>query len=155
MAPTEEARQQAVSRQFMRLHVSDFAPCEANAQIIAQYMEQNQLPWTLDSLEIAYESVKNQLAPVAKSSAELAAENAALDAKIAADAKAAIEAETIASLPGYGMPMPQFLTPAELHALPKDVFRKYYHSNHYGPVFRARIEEVYKRTGKPFVGGRF
>jgi hypothetical protein len=156
MPLSEESRQQAVSKQFLRLHKDDFAACEANAAIIADYMEQNRLPWTLDSLEIAYEVVKDRLAPVAKSSAELAAENAALDAKIKADARAAIEAEAIASLPGHGIAgIPQFTTVAEIHQLPKEEYRRLYHSNAFGELFRARVNEVYARSGKKYVMGKF
>jgi hypothetical protein len=148
-------RQQAVSKHFMRLHAQDFAPCEANASIIANYVTANKLDWTLDDLEIAFEAVQSQLAPKAMSQAEREAEESAAQAKAELDAKKVADHEALASLPGYGMAIPQFTTPQELHAVPKDVFRKFYHSTHYGQVFRERINEVYRRSGKPFVGGKF
>lgn len=150
----EAAREQAVSRVWLRLHATDFQPCEANANILGSKMQELGLPWTLENLEIAFSQVKDQLSPVSRSQAELEAEDAAIQAKAEADAKAAIEAEALASLPGHGMAIPQFTTPAEMYALPKDVFRKFYHSNYYGPVFRARIEEVFKRSGKSIAGSR-
>jgi hypothetical protein len=156
MPLSEESRQQAVSKQFLRLHKDDFAACEANAAIIADYMEQNRLPWTLDSLEIAYEVVKDRLAPVAKSSAELAAENAAIQARVEADAKKVIEQEAINSLPGAGITgIPQFTTVAEIHEIPRDEYRRLYHSNAFGELFRARVNEVYARSGKKYVMGKF
>src|SRR5690348_10807022 len=42
----EQARQERASYQFMRAHVNDFNPCEANAKIIGQYIQDNNLEWT-------------------------------------------------------------------------------------------------------------
>jgi hypothetical protein len=59
----EKANGERVSYQFMKNHMSDFNPCEANAQIIGNYIKENNLAWTVDNLEIAFANVESQLAP--------------------------------------------------------------------------------------------
>lgn len=58
------ADQEKESLKFMRSHVEDFHPCEANAKIIGKYLEDNNLEWTSDNLEVAFVAVESQLAPV-------------------------------------------------------------------------------------------
>ena len=152
----EAARQQAVSHIFMRLHKEDFNPCEANANILGRKMQELSLPWSLEGLEQAFALVKNNLSPVPRSQAELDAEDAAAQAKAEADAKAVLEQEAIASLPGHGVSgIPQFKTVAEIHQIPRDEYRRLYHSHVFGELFRARVNEVYARSGKKYVTGRF
>lgn len=54
-----------IGYEFMQRHVHDFNPCKANSEIIGKYLEENNLEFTLDNLEIAFIAKENELAPVA------------------------------------------------------------------------------------------
>lgn len=67
LAEAEELRrQERVSLQFLARHKEDFNNCEANVKMIATYFEENQLAWTNDNLEIAFQALESELAPVEK-----------------------------------------------------------------------------------------
>lgn len=55
-----------VAYEFMQRHPHDFNPCKANSEIIGAYITENKLAWTVDNLELAFEAVGSQLAPVAR-----------------------------------------------------------------------------------------
>lgn len=63
-ATNELRRQEQASYQFLRNHPTDFNNCQANVLLIKEYFESNQLPWTLDNLEIAFHALESELAPV-------------------------------------------------------------------------------------------
>lgn len=63
---TEQIRQKGVSLEFLKKHLHDFNNCQANVQLIGSYIEENQLVWTLDNLEIAFNALESELAPVVK-----------------------------------------------------------------------------------------
>lgn len=58
------ARGQRVSEQFMALHPYDFRPCQANSELMAKYIRDNKLDWTVENLEAAFVVLESQLAPV-------------------------------------------------------------------------------------------
>lgn len=66
----ELRRQDEVSQEFKRQHRHDFNPCEANAQLIADYLKEhsdadgNPLAWTVDNLELAFAATEPDLVPV-------------------------------------------------------------------------------------------
>lgn len=59
----EEAHGRSISYQFMRNHLNDFNPCQANSDILTEYIQNNNLEWTVDNLEIAFAATESQLAP--------------------------------------------------------------------------------------------
>jgi hypothetical protein len=59
--PTAEDLAAQVSRTFQQIH-PEFHVCTANAQILAQYISERNLPWTLPNLEEAFAAKKSQLA---------------------------------------------------------------------------------------------
>ena len=73
----EEYRQQQVSIAFLRKHIEDFNNCEANVKMIGDYMQENQLAWTLDNLELAFIAKESELAPVVQQAAPVAPVNPA------------------------------------------------------------------------------
>jgi hypothetical protein len=73
---------QKVSYEFMRRHIHDFNSCEANAQIIGNYILANELEWTLDNLEHAFEQVESQLAPVSLPAAPVPASSAPANTEV-------------------------------------------------------------------------
>jgi hypothetical protein len=54
----EEGR--AISNEFMRHHLHDYNPCEANQKEIGQYFAEKQLEFTLDNLEAAFIDLMDQ-----------------------------------------------------------------------------------------------
>ncbi len=52
-----------VSYEWMRKHIHDFNPCEANSKILSEYISNNGLEWTADNLELAFMATESQLAP--------------------------------------------------------------------------------------------
>lgn len=63
----QNAREAAISYAFMRNHLQDFNPCQANADVLTNYLKDNNLEWTEDNLEEAFSKVSEQLAPVVQS----------------------------------------------------------------------------------------
>lgn len=59
-----KAQGQAIGYEFMKRHVHDFNPCKANSDLIGQWLEENNLEFTLDNLELALIAKENELAPV-------------------------------------------------------------------------------------------
>lgn len=54
----EEGR--AISNEFMRRHLHDFNPCEANKKAIGDYFAEKNLEFTLDNLEAAFQDLLEQ-----------------------------------------------------------------------------------------------
>lgn len=65
-AERETARQAKESLIFLGRHTVDYNNCQANNQILANYIQDNKLEWSADNLEIALDTLENQLAPVVK-----------------------------------------------------------------------------------------
>ncbi len=59
-----QAQGKATAYDFMKHHIHDFNPCQANSDIIGKYLEDNQLEYTVDNLELAFLAKENELAPV-------------------------------------------------------------------------------------------
>jgi hypothetical protein len=55
--------------EFMRRHVKDYFPCQANDAAFKQFMKDQDLAWTVDNLEIAFDAIGNDLAKDPKWSA--------------------------------------------------------------------------------------
>lgn len=60
----ETERQIRVSQQFLNAHKEDFYNCQANVDLIKEYFHTNNLSWTYDNLEIAFNALESKLAPV-------------------------------------------------------------------------------------------
>ena len=65
---TADALKKAVELQtaliFIKRHVRDYNDNEANGQLLRSWVLENNLEFTVDSLEVAFETLKHQLAPV-------------------------------------------------------------------------------------------
>lgn len=59
-----KAEGQRIAYSFMKKHTHDFNPCQANSDIIGKYLEENNLEFTEDNLEIALLAKEKELAPV-------------------------------------------------------------------------------------------
>lgn len=59
----------AISNEFMRRHLHDFNPCEANQKAISEYFTKHELEFTLDNLEAAFQDLKEQGDKLAKAEA--------------------------------------------------------------------------------------
>lgn len=62
----EEADAARVTYLFLTKHMHDFNNCEANTKLLGEYFQENNLVWTLDNVELAFEFLRdtNQLAPM-------------------------------------------------------------------------------------------
>jgi hypothetical protein len=62
----EDAESARVTYLFLTKHIHDFNNCEANTKLLGEYFQENNLVWTQDNLELAFEFLRdtNQLAPV-------------------------------------------------------------------------------------------
>jgi hypothetical protein len=59
-----EAKGKLVSYQFLTNHLTDYNNCEANNKMLHQYLQENELAWTVDNLDIAFHALEKELAPV-------------------------------------------------------------------------------------------
>src|SRR6266403_135436 len=55
-----------IANEFMRRHLHDYNPCEANSKALGEYLEVNDLDYTLDNLEVAFQDLKEQGDKLAK-----------------------------------------------------------------------------------------
>jgi hypothetical protein len=62
-----EAKGKLVSYQFLMNHLTDYNNCEANNKMLHQYLQENELAWTVDNLDIAFHALEKELAPVVES----------------------------------------------------------------------------------------
>lgn len=63
-AAEAKAKGKQIGYEFMQRHIHDFNPCKANSDLIGKFLEENNLEFTLDNLEIAFIAKENELAPV-------------------------------------------------------------------------------------------
>lgn len=61
-AKAQFADGERVAIAFMRNHLRDYYPCDANKKVVSDFLKENNLEFTLDNLEIAFVNVKDQLA---------------------------------------------------------------------------------------------
>jgi hypothetical protein len=59
-----KAKGKQIGYEFMQRHVHDFNPCKANSELIGKFLEENNLEFTLDNLELAFVAKEHELAPV-------------------------------------------------------------------------------------------
>ena len=59
----QNAREKEVALEFMTRHIEDYNRCQANGKILASYLRDNDLEWTVDNLELAFAATESQLAP--------------------------------------------------------------------------------------------
>jgi hypothetical protein len=69
----ELRRQEQVTFKFLKEHRDDYNNCDANNQAIGDYFKEHELAWTTDNLEIAFNALESELAPVVKPVAPAAA----------------------------------------------------------------------------------
>jgi hypothetical protein len=97
-AANELRRQEQVSYQFLRNHQTDFYNCAANIKLIEDYFKENELPWTIDNLEVAFHDLENQLAPVVAPVAAVPPANP-VPAAVSTTPAVAVTAQPVAAAP--------------------------------------------------------
>jgi len=112
----EDAEAAKVTYLFLTKHMNDFNNCEANTKLLGEYFQENNLVWTLDNLELAFEFLRdtNQLAPV-PARVVPSVENTApapAAASAATAAPAAATAAPAAAVPAASAPPAASATPA-------------------------------------------
>jgi predicted SnoaL-like aldol condensation-catalyzing enzyme len=83
----EEGR--AISNEFMRRHLHDYNPCDANKKAMAEYFVEHNLDFTLDNLEVAFVDLMDQGGLVTVSTKTHVSEPANPDSTTASTAAAA------------------------------------------------------------------
>jgi hypothetical protein len=68
-AKIDQENGRAISNEFMRRHLHDYVPCEANSKAIDEYFRDHNLQFTLDNLEAAFQDLKEQGNKLAKADA--------------------------------------------------------------------------------------
>lgn len=128
----KEAEAKALGKQigfeFMQRHVHDFNPCKANSDLIGKFLQDNDLEFTLDNLEIAFIAKENELAPVSVPASRVEVPPVANppatvpqalpavqhpSAELAARQAAAAAAPPAASVPPVTQPVAENPTPAQ------------------------------------------
>lgn len=105
VATAEElARQKAVSFAFLSRHQNDFNNCAANIKLIEDYFKDNELPWTLDNLEIAFHALENELASVAAPVVSAPPANPVPAAETVPATLAAVQAQPVPAAPVTPVP---------------------------------------------------
>lgn len=86
------------SYQFKKAH-PEYNPCEANNNLLLEYLQKENLAWTAQNLEIAYAAQESQMAPVAVDNTATAAREAEIQAELQAqrDAQAKADADAAAA----------------------------------------------------------
>jgi hypothetical protein len=69
----ELRRQEKVTFQFLKAHAHDYNNCDANNTLIGEYFKEHELAWNTDNLELAFNALESELAPVVKPVAPAAA----------------------------------------------------------------------------------
>ena len=65
---SQHAKEKEAALVFMTNHIHDYNRCQANSKILSAYLNDNNLEWTPDNLELAFAATESQLAPVAVAS---------------------------------------------------------------------------------------
>lgn len=58
------AEGQRIAYEFMQSHILDYKSCTANGLLLNEYLQENNLAFTVNNLEVAFEELKDKLAPV-------------------------------------------------------------------------------------------
>lgn len=66
------ARGRAIADSWIKDHVDDFVPCDANSKLMGQWMQTNNLTLSYENLELAYTATKHQLVKPVEDHAEAA-----------------------------------------------------------------------------------
>lgn len=69
----ELRRQEQVTFRFLKAHSVDYNNCDANNTLIGEYFKEHELAWNNDNLELAFNALESELAPVVKPVAPAAA----------------------------------------------------------------------------------
>lgn len=67
---------QAETFRFLSAHPSDYNNTQANASLLREYLESNNLAWTATNLEIAFSALRDELIPVERAATEVPAHTA-------------------------------------------------------------------------------
>lgn len=100
----ELRRQEQVTFMFLKNHRDDYHPCEANTNLFREYFQENQLAWTVDNLEIAFNALESELAPVVKPVAPAAPVNPQPAAQPTPTTVAALPVQPVVPAPAPTLP---------------------------------------------------
>ena len=136
-----KAEGERVAYLWMKKHIRDFEPCEANSKLMGEWLTQNNLPLTEENLDKAAAAIGDRLAR----SPEYAASQAVSKTEQATDPEEEFRNELDAS---YPLPRSwvKIYTPKDIHDLSSDDYRRMFHSSA-GENFRKRVFEINRFHG--------
>jgi hypothetical protein len=117
-------QQQKSTYYFLQAHVHDFAPNEANAAVLAKYIEEQNLPWCQASLEQALSERREFLTPPLDP-----------NGKITPTAEQLVEQT----------PWPAFSTKADVLRMDRAIYKQFFYSKKHGVAFRAAVDAALAR----------
>jgi hypothetical protein len=134
-------RGEAIALSFMRKHMYEFHPCEANSKILGDWLKEKGLALSEETLEKALEANIDKLARADRSAPTPQAPAGDAEDPDSETARADLDKQ---------FPLPKnwtrIYTPADVHALSPDEYRRMYHSS-LGENFRKRVFEIMRRFG--------
>jgi hypothetical protein len=128
---TQAAKAERESYLFMKRHIHDFVPCEANSNILTQFIVANKLEWDQDSLDIAYEAEKSKLVK----------QDPAYRPQLEPQPTTQAKDDLPPAPPGVTWPE----TKSQIQQMSQTDYRREFHSLKTGAAFRARINAVLAR----------
>ena len=124
-----EANGHRISLAWMQRHPWDFKPCQANSQILGDFIREHNLGWSEESLEKAFLACKTRMAKADPPKLE----------------------EQSAEVQNDPFPLPKewpgevpFQTRRDVLNMAPGIYRFWFHSPKHGAAFRARADAILK-----------
>ena len=132
------AEEERVAYKFMRKHFHEYHPCQANANLMKQWLTQQGLQFNEQNLEMAFQATAGSLVPYQPTAQTPVAEALSEEEKEEQERQA-----FISSLPPLPKSWVQITTSQDVHDLSSTDYRRCYHAAPpHGENFRKRVEAI-------------
>jgi hypothetical protein len=132
------AEEERVAFKFMRTHFHEYHPCDANANILKQWILEQGLRFNEQNLEMAFQATAGSLVPYRPTAQTPVAEALSEEEKEEQERQAFID-----SLPPLPKSWTQIVSAQDVHDLSASDYRRCYHAAPpHGPNFRRRVELI-------------
>jgi hypothetical protein len=133
-----------ISNEFLRRHLHDFNPCDANKKMMGEYFAEHNLDFTLDNLEAAFVVLKEQGDKLAKVEAD-----ATVTVTVAAN-PVPVAAAAVSTSPVIPVVEPAAVVPASVVAQPEASVAPVVEATVSTPAAAPNVQPAARRPG---VGG--
>jgi hypothetical protein len=132
------AEEERVAFKFMRKHLHEFHPCEANANILKRWLIEQGLQFNEQNLEMAFQANVDSLVPAQPQPVTPATETLSEEEREEQERQA-----FIGSLPPLPKSWMQIRTAQDIHDLSASDYRRCFHgAPPWGENFRKRVEAI-------------